>query len=42
MRIILFFFGMGPKPVSHTETSTGLRVLENRVMREYMEIRSKK
>jgi hypothetical protein len=42
MKILLPLFGMGPKRVSHTETRTQPKVLENRVVREYMEIRREK
>ena len=33
---------MGPKLVTHTETRIEPKVLENRVARDYMEIRRKK
>jgi hypothetical protein len=42
MRIFLLLFGMGPKRVSHTETRTDPMVLENRVVREYLDIRREK
>ena len=42
MRILLFFFGTGPKLVTHTETRLQPKVLENRVVKEYLEIRRKK
>jgi len=42
MRIILLLFGMGPKLVTHTETKIQPKVLENRVAREYLEIRRRK
>jgi hypothetical protein len=42
MRIILLLFGMGPKLVTHTETRIQTKVLENRVAREYFDIRKEK
>jgi hypothetical protein len=42
MRILFLLFGVGPKLVSHTETKTQPKVLENRRVREYLEIRRKK
>jgi len=35
-------FGMGPKLVTHTETKIQPKVRENRVAREYLEIRRRK
>jgi len=42
IRIILLLFGMGPRLVSHTETRIQPEVPENRVVREYFEIRTGK
>jgi hypothetical protein len=41
-RITLFLFVVGPKLVSHTETRIQPKVLEKRVVREYLEIRREK
>jgi hypothetical protein len=42
VRILLLLFEMGPKRVSNTEKRTQTIVLDNRIVREYLEIRRDK
>jgi hypothetical protein len=42
MRIIWLLFGMGHKLVINTETRIQSKVLENRVAKEYLEIKREK